>query len=196
MARTERHAITDPSGLRRVLSLVRCIALHMATDGRDAAEVAWHLTGRIGAIGRAALVPAGCGVDLESLVRDELRDCAADREREDIEGPPIRLNTRSAQLVSLAVHELATNAIKFGALCQAQARLQVRWRQDEQTLHFEWRERGVQLPTEAPRAGFGSALVKRMIAAELRGRGEMVFSDEGLHCHIDVPLSEALYADD
>jgi hypothetical protein len=196
MARTESRAITDLAGLRRVLSLVRCIALHMASDGRDSVEVAWHLTGRIGAIGRAALVPVGCGVDLESLVRDELRGCAAGRERDDIEGPTIRLNARSAQLLSLAVHELATNAIKFGALCQAQARLQVRWRQNEQTLHFEWRELGVQLPTQAPRAGFGSALVKRLIAAELRGRGEMIFSDEGLHCYIDVPLSEALYTDD
>jgi two-component system CheB/CheR fusion protein len=196
MARTESSAITDLNGLRRVLSLVRCIALHMAADGRDSAEAAWHLTGRIGAIGRAALASARCGVDLESLVRDELRDCAAGREREDVEGPNIRLNARSAQLVSLAVHELATNAIKFGALCQAQARLQVRWRQDERTLHFEWRELGIQLPAQAPRAGFGSLLVKRLIAAELRGRGEMVFSDQGLHCYIDVPLSEALYTDD
>jgi two-component system, chemotaxis family, CheB/CheR fusion protein len=193
------HQFTDRAALnrriRQVLSTFRSIATHMATHGQNPEESSLHLAGRIGAIGRAALAPVGYGMDLESLVLDELTAHAVIKGGFVVSGPTVRLPESSAQLMSLAVHELATNSVKYGALSQPGARLRVLWRQtireDVLRLHFEWREDGVEM-TGRPRAvGFGSDVVERLIARELRGAGEIVFSPNGVCCTIEVPLSEA-----
>jgi two-component system CheB/CheR fusion protein len=179
----------------RMLSAFRVVATHMANHRRGEDESALHLAGRIGAIGRAALAD-GYGMDLESLVLDELTAHAVKPDQYIVRGVDVHLHDGMAQLMSLAIHELATNAVKYGALAQAGARLRVLWwytgGSESQRLHFEWNEEGVQLPAGAPRpVGFGSDVVQRLIARELRGMGELLFSDSGMRCIIEVPLSEA-----
>src|SRR5580692_5565994 len=100
--------------LRRVLSAFRIVAAHVSARGRSADESASHLAGRIGAIGRAMLAPAFIdGVDLESLVLDELRLHTARPEQFSISGADVRLAPEAADLMSLVIHELATNAVKY-----------------------------------------------------------------------------------
>jgi two-component system, chemotaxis family, CheB/CheR fusion protein len=182
--------------IRRLLAMIRTIAVHMQVQGRDAEESAVHLAGRVGAIGRMALTPIAAGVDLESLVLDELLVHRAHRSGITVEGPEVRLNAKSAELVGLLIHELVTNSLKFGALSQLQTQLCVVWLfsgLEDSRLHIEWRESGVRMPlVTGKKPGFGSQVVKRLIASELHGEGDMLFLREGVLCTIEFPAGEAL----
>ena len=126
--------------IRRLLALIRSIAVHMQLQD-DAADSALHLAGRVGVIGRVALTPIAAGVDMESLVLDELLVHRARRAGIIVEGPEVRLNAKSAELVGLLIHELVTNSVKFGALSQSQTQLRVVWwftGDEDSRLHLEW----------------------------------------------------------
>jgi two-component system, chemotaxis family, CheB/CheR fusion protein len=186
--------------ITRVLSAFRTVAAHMASTRRDQDESALHLAGRIGAIGRAALAD-GYGLDLELLVLDELAAHAVKPDRYVLRGVDVHLDDGAAHLMSLVIHELATNAVKYGALTQPDALLRVLWwytgTSESQRLHFEWNEEGMQLEEREPRQfGFGSAVIQRLIARELHGMGELSFSASGMRCIIEIPLGEAPHLDD
>ena len=182
--------------IRSILLVLRTLAAHMGTSGQTPAESALHLSGRIGAIGRVALAPVFCeGTDLESLVLDELLLQAARTEQFSVGGVEVRLTSKVAELMSLVIHELATNSVKYGALSQSQAKIKVAWeittRRGSSILKFEWLECAVQLMMGAGRiAGFGSEVVERLIARELRGDGQMIFLADGVHYTIEFPLVE------
>jgi two-component sensor histidine kinase len=194
-----RHAISlgdvlDYQRIRRVLSMFRTVAAHMGAHYRSSQDSALHLSGRISAIGRVALAPVYFeGIDLESLVLDELLLQAANPGQFSINGAEVRLTPKAAELMSLVIHELATNAVKYGALSQSKARIRVAWELDHrfgsQVFYFEWREIGVGIETDAPRTpGFGSELIERVIARELKGEGKMAFLPDGVRCTIEIPL--------
>ncbi len=182
--------------IRRLLAVIRSIAVHMQFQGPDAQESALHLAGRVGVIGRVALTPIAAGMDLESLVLDELLLHRVYRSGVTVDGPAVRLNAKAAELLGLLIHELATNSVKFGALSQSQTQLRVLWwfaGPDGSRLHFEWGESGVQMPrATGKKPGFGSQVVKRLIASELHGEGNMLFLREGVLCTAEFPVGEAL----
>src|ERR1700736_6981743 len=92
--------------IRRVLSVFRTMAAHMGAHAGNSEESPLHLSGRIGAIGRAVLSPVFFdGIDLESLVRDELLLHAAAPGQYLIGGPEVRLTPKSAELMSLAIQD-------------------------------------------------------------------------------------------
>jgi two-component sensor histidine kinase len=183
----------------RVLSMLRLVAAHVgARDGNP--NESWHLAGRIGAIGRAIQATGfSDNVDLESLVLDELRLHAARPAQFSISGPEVRLPPDAADMMSLAIHELATNAVKYGALSQSSAKISVGWavvhRFGRQILQFEWLEAGVQIMARAPPTpGFGSDLIHRLIARELKGEGKMTFLADGVRCAIAIPIESGAAA--
>jgi two-component system CheB/CheR fusion protein len=184
--------------IRRLLGVVRSITAHMIVHGQGSEESASHLAGRVSAIGRAALTPPADGTDLESLLLDEFLAYGAQRAPIRLHGPAVRLNAKAAEWLRLAIHELATNSIKFGALSQPEPQLSVAWWISDlpkSLLHIEWSEAGVRMATGAGQsAGFGSEVIKRFIASELRGRGRMQFLSSGILCTIDIPSGEALHA--
>ena len=186
--------------LRRVLSVFRIVAAHVGARGRSSDESASHLAGRIGAIGRAMLAPIFFdGLDLESMVLEELRLHAARPEQLSIGGSEVRLAPNAADLMSLVIHELATNAVKYGALSQSRAKISVGWalvhRFGRQILQFEWLEMGVQIMARGPPTpGFGSELIHRLIARELKGEGKMTFLADGVRCAITFPFESGAAA--
>jgi two-component sensor histidine kinase len=107
------------------------------------------------------------------------------------QGPDLRLPARAAVSLSLALHELCTNAVKYGALSNETGRIQVTWdvidgRGDR--LCLVWQEQGGP-PVHPPQArGFGSRMIERALAAELGGKVELHFLPEGLRCVIEAPL--------
>jgi two-component system CheB/CheR fusion protein len=178
--------------IRRVLWVFRAVEAHMAAHSRNSDDYALHLSGRIAALGRAVLAPVFFdGIDLESLIRDELQ--AAHPTHLIIRGPEARLAPKEAEMMSLAIHELATNAVKFGALSQPQAKIRIIWdityQFGVQLLRFDWLEAGVEVAAASCAPGFGSELIERLIARELRGEGKMTFLPDGVHCTIEIPLS-------
>gem|GEM_PF-305924 len=104
------------------------------------------------------------------------------------EGPDLRLQPKTAVSLALALHELATNAVKYGALSVPEGRVEVRWRVAGDRLNLVWRECGGP-PVEAPtRRGFGTRMIERGLATELGGEVRIDFRPTGLVCEIDAPL--------
>ncbi|HEY2463356.1 MAG TPA: sensor histidine kinase [Steroidobacteraceae bacterium] len=183
--------------IRRLLAVIRAIAVHMQFQGDGAEESALHLAARVGAIGRVALTPIAAGVDLEYLVLDELLVHRAHRSGITVGGPQVRLNAKAAEILGLLIHELVTNSVKFGALSQSRTQLRVVWwfsGPADSRLRLEWAESGVRMPplTTGKKPGFGSQVVKRLIASVLHGEGDMLFLSEGVLCAIEFPTGEAL----
>jgi two-component sensor histidine kinase len=128
------------------------------------------------------------------MVRDELLSQGAGEPRFGIAGPSITLAPKAAEVLTLAVHELATNASKYGALSKPNGAVDVQWhienREGQDWLEFAWLETGVELGLEVPnRKGFGTELVTRRVPYELRGKGEMKLEPGGLRCRIAFPLT-------
>ena len=183
--------------IRRLLAVIRSIATDMHMQGRDVHESARHLADRVGALGRAAVASISNGVDLQSLVLDEFLAHGIAPSAAVVEGPAVQLNAKSAEVMALVIHELATNAIKFGALSQPQSQLSVLWwiaGAAAPHLHFEWAEKGVRMPAmKNYHPGFGSRVVQRLIARELHGDGKLDFLPDGLLCTVEIPSTDALH---
>jgi PAS domain S-box-containing protein len=145
--------------------------------------------------------------DLRETVEDVLapyRDARGDRLA--IAGAPVTLPPQTALTLSLVLHELATNAVKFGALSRPDGRLELSWdvspditgdavapdggdRDAGKMLHVEWRETGGPAVTRPEHRGFGRRLLETGIARELQGWAELRFEPAGVCCRITVPLS-------
>lgn len=126
--------------------------------------------------------------DLGELVKQVLEPYPP--ERFEIDGCPVLLPQKAVVSFSLAIHELATNAVKYGALSGAQGMVSISWtyQVDSARLHFKWVEREGP-PVQPPkRRGFGSRLVERLLAAELRGRSMITYDPAGVICEIEAVL--------
>jgi PAS domain S-box-containing protein len=187
--------------VRNTLAVVRSIIRRTAATSRTAEDFALHLDGRISALGRTEnLVTRDprAGVDLEFLVAEELlAHGAREDDQVSISGPEIRLQPRVAETFGLAVHELATNALKYGALAGPEGRIAITWRVEEGKdgphLVFEWVETNVRVVSPAPRReGFGTELLERTISYELGANASLTFGPGGLRYTIDVPLTDQI----
>lgn len=192
--------------VRNTLAVVRSIARRTAATSDTVEDYAMHLEGRIDAFARvqAAVTrdPTG-GIDLESLVAAELLAYGAHEGRQvvSIKGPSIRLQPKAAETLGLAIHELATNAVKHGALSAERGQVAVEWKVDGDggtpRLVFDWSETGVDISGSNPRRqGFGTELLSRTIGYELSGETKLAFEPVGLHCTISLPITARLVAGD
>lgn len=129
------------------------------------------------------------GASLERVVSDSIEHLAGEAGRFDIEGEPLRLAPRAALALAMALHELGTNAAKYGALSTDGGRVSISWTQEGDGLHLCWRESGGP-PVEPPgRRGFGSRLIERGLAADLGGTATLDFDPSGLRCDIKASLA-------
>ncbi len=130
------------------------------------------------------------GAGLDALVRTSLKPhLGGPRERLSFAGTDIRLKPKSAVAVSMALHELGTNAAKYGALSTGQGSVTVRWTTDEGRFRLNWQESGGPAVAPPRRHGFGTLMIKRGLAAELQGEVEIDYRPAGVVCTIDAPLN-------
>jgi two-component system, chemotaxis family, sensor kinase Cph1 len=128
------------------------------------------------------------GAELSVLLRAML---AAYGNRIALSGPPVRLGPKMTQTLGMAVHELATNAAKHGALSDPAGKVALTWRLEgeaERRLVLDWRERGGPRASQPERRGFGLTFIERSLAHEFGGVVEVDLAQEGLHCRIDVAI--------
>lgn len=185
--------------VRNTLGVVRSIARRSARNSSTVEEYAAHLDGRLSAFARTqAMVtrdPAG-GVDFEYLIAEELASyTASEGEQVRITGPQIRLQPKAAEVVVLAIHELATNAIKYGALSESAGHIEVLWRIDgskDRSLHFSWQERDGPVVQPPQRQGFGTEMLKRTLAFELKATTVLDFDAQGFRYSAVMPLTNKL----
>lgn len=131
------------------------------------------------------------GADLEEIVRGALEPFGRDEGAGlAVSGPRVRLSPRQALSLSLALHELATNASKYGALTAATGQVSVHWRLDAGRLQLTWQETGGPRVVPSARRGFGTRLLERGLAQELDGAVALTFDPEGVRCEIDMPLTQ------
>ena len=186
--------------VRNTLGVVRSIARRSALTSSTVEEYASHLDGRLSAFARSqAFVTRDpeAGVDLEYLVAEELLAYhAREGEQVQVSGPSIRLQPKPAETLVLALHELATNAVKYGALAKPEGRIAVTWQIDRTggtpQLVFEWVEKNGPKIDKPARRGFGSELLEQTLAFELKARTTLSFDPGGLHCKIVIPLGPRL----
>jgi two-component system, chemotaxis family, CheB/CheR fusion protein len=186
--------------VRNTLGVVRSIARRSARTSATVEEYAMHLDGRLNAFARTqAFVTRDpeAGVDLEYMVVEELLSYhAREGEQLQISGPSIRLQPKSAETLALALHELATNAVKYGALTKPEGRVAVTWQIDRDdgtpALVIDWIEKDGPKIGEPSRRGFGSELLEQTLAYELKARTTLRFDPSGLQCRILIPLGQRL----
>jgi PAS domain S-box-containing protein len=183
---------------RNLLSVVYAIANQAirSSDTLDAFKT--KFTSRLRALGRVqGLLAQGedHSIDLLDLVTTELAaHSEADLSSSKIEvtGPHVALPASAAQAMGLALHELATNAIKYGALAQPSGKLQVRWELTETMptpeLVLNWRESGVAV--QAPkRKGYGRELIERALPYQLNAKTQLDYASDGVRCEIVIPMA-------
>jgi PAS domain S-box-containing protein len=175
---------------KNMLAVIQSIATSTLARSKDLESAQEALIGRLHALGHAqefvAAGPRG-GVPLRQLVEAELSPFAA---RAIITGEALVVGGGFAQTFALLIHELATNAAKYGALSAPRGRVVINWRIDrsdpEAQLHLAWMERGGP-PAKSPKnTGLGTVLMSSL------GRSQAEFKDEGFEYALTVPLSEAV----
>ncbi|MEA1830795.1 PAS domain-containing protein [Methylobacterium durans] len=182
--------------VRNILAMIRSIAERSGETAGSVDDYRDRLVGRLRALARTQTLltrAVNAGVDLESLIRVEVEAQAAHEGQFSLGGPKLLLSPKAAEVVTLAVHELATNACKYGAFTHSAGRLSVTWRiareAAEQRLHLDWIETGAIEPLTPPqRRGFGTTLIEQRIPYELQGSGKLGFEPQGLQCRLEFPL--------
>lgn len=179
--------------VKNSLAAIQSIAVQTLRPGDDVAA----FTGRLEVMAKAHNLLSKSrwqGAELSNLLRTML---GAYGERISLTGPPVRLDPKMTQTLGMAVHELATNAVKYGALSAYAGTVALAWRvegEDVPRLVIEWQEQGGP-PAAAPqRNDFGLNFIERSLAHEFGGATELDFRPEGLHCRIDVPLGRSAAA--
>ncbi|MDE2302741.1 MAG: CHASE domain-containing protein [Sphingomonadales bacterium] len=176
-------------------SVISIIALTRRRT-RDLDEFADNLTARILALSATHDLLTGLGwraAPLREVIAVELKPYSEGRDQlVHLEGPELALAPNDALLLGLAIHELATNAGKYGALSVISGEVLIRWELIRPTLaRVCWQERGGPPVPHQRRRGFGTDLLERIVAHELGSGVDLVFATEGVCCTLSVPVRSA-----
>ena len=200
---TERRKAEDDKSLlvaeldhrvKNVLACVAAIAQRSRECSRSADEFLEVLNGRINALANThALLSRSRwqGVGLGELIGMELAFCTKEGSTL-VEGPEVALTAEATQPVAMVLHELATNAAKYGALSNGHGRVSVRWRMPSTgrslgKLVLEWRETGGPLVAAGNGSGYGTSVIRDLIPYELGGAVHYELAREGARCRLEIP---------
>ncbi|MGE0118738.1 MAG: response regulator [Dongiaceae bacterium] len=176
---------------KNLLAVVQSV-LHLS-HAETMSEFIASVDGRIRALSRAHDLLSETrwqSVELGRIVKEEIAPFAADPARAiRAEGPAVSLHPASAQSVALALHELVTNAVKYGALSVPQGAVALSWQLDPEAVVLRWIERGGP-PVRVPgRKGFGTRVISASIEHQLRGSAVFDWHTDGLQCSLTIPRS-------
>ena len=195
---------------RNLIAIVRSTSDKTARASGTLAEFRTRFSDRLDALARVQGLLSRLNnldrVTFDELIKAEMAAMDSDPTKVTLEGPPgIRLRSSTVQTLAMALHELATNAMKYGALGQPDARLAVTWRWepsgegDEPWLHIDWRETNVTMaPIGAALRGTGQGreLIERALPYQLSAKTNYELGADGVHCTISLPVSATAASED
>jgi two-component sensor histidine kinase len=174
------------------LTVVASIAKQSARSARGIEAFQDSFQKRLYGLARSTdlLIAGGvAGVEFRELLLAQIEPFqAGDPGRVEISGPPFRLDNQAAQMLGMALHELATNASKYGAFSLPEGRLAANWRIDGATFHFDWRERVPRFRKRPERRGFGTEVIERMLKGALSATAERTWHGDGLEWRFEIPV--------
>jgi two-component sensor histidine kinase len=182
--------------VKNSLATVQSVAVQTLRNAKDTREASVLFEARLMALARAhdVLTQENWeGARLKAIVAGAIAAFqASGDDRFDVNGPDVWVSPQFALALAMALHELGTNAVKYGALSNGSGRVEVVWsvlgRGSGRRLVLGWRESGGP-PVKAPeRRGFGSRLIERSLASDLGGEARMDFAPTGLVCTIEARL--------
>jgi two-component sensor histidine kinase len=185
---------------KNLLAVVQAMSRQTAAGATSVEEFQRKFAARLQALSMAhdLLVSQDWrGASLRELVRAQLAYCM-DVPRDDIaehariEGPKIMLKPEAAQNVGLALHELAANALSYGALSVPDGSVSLKWGFEDDRLNIEWRESGGPTLVAPPKEGFGHKVVKKLVAQALDGEATLSFPPDGLIWTLSIPAGFAM----
>jgi len=177
--------------IKNLFAMVQALAYQTPAPTPDAYKDAF--------LGRVKALAVSQGILLESeWQRADLRQLLAGlllphlhghEERIEMSGPAAPLSKDQTSALALVVNELATNAMKYGALSNETGRVMLTWEVGDDRLHLKWRELGGPEVNPEPETGFGTLLIEQLSGQQLGGRAEQTFDPSGLLVQIEFPLS-------
>ncbi len=181
--------------VKNTLAIVSAIASQSIKTANTLEEAGKSIADRLHALGvaqdllvRERWTGAGCLTLIESAVK-AFQSKGLDQFA--IAGENILVSSGSAVSLSMVIHELCTNAVKYGALSSANGRIAISWTVEQEPKRFRlrWIERGGPLVVEPTRKSFGSKLIEQALPGQLQGEARLHFAPEGLICDVNIPLS-------
>lgn len=203
---SERRAAEQKTGLlldeldhrvKNILAIVSAVVTQTAKGSITPEAFAAEIEGRIQSIAKAHTLLSRAGqseIALRALITTELAPYDRQEGTLVIAGPDVALKPKAGLALAMAIHELASNAAKYGALSTVSGRLEVRWTvtsgTDKEILALAWTESGGPAVQPPVRRGFGTTLIERALTHELDAEVRREFAVPGLRCTIEIPLTE------
>lgn len=180
--------------MKNTLQVIQAVIRRTARAQQSVSVFERSLLGRVGAMSRAHDLLAEehwLGAEMNAVVTQEVTSFDAGGAIT-ARGPRLRLNPRAALSIALVIHELGTNASKYGALSAPEGKIAVTWQAErsgsEPTIVLRWEEAGGPKVSPPNSKGFGSMLIESSISYELEGQAHLDYRTDGLVCVISIPL--------
>jgi light-regulated signal transduction histidine kinase (bacteriophytochrome) len=184
--------------VKNTIANIQALVVHTSRSAESLTGFVQGLDGRIQSMAKAHSLLSQSrweGVSVDKMMHEELDAYANGHRAIHLTGPHMLLTPKSALSLSLAVHELATNAAKFGSLSTPDGRVSVTWRLSaDRGIELSWAETGGPLVNRPNRRGFGSTLIERALAMETGGTASIHYLRTGVVCDIFLPPSSVAAA--
>mgnify|MGYP002621446254 FL=1 len=176
--------------MRNALTMVGAIATMSLRHATGLDEARQQLSQRLAALGRTqSFLSADAAGDahISELISEAFSAHPNLRQKIEVDGEDFRLVSSQALALSLALNELITNSIKYGALSKPEGRIDIRWNCTE--FRFLWREAGVGVGEAPSREGFGTKVLMQFVPASFSGRARMLYGSDGLIYELEAPAA-------
>ena len=178
--------------VKNTLAMVQSIAGHSARGAGSTDDFMMTFRGRLRAVSAChdlLVETEHRSAAMDDLIARQVRPYSGEGERVSLSGPDIDVPGELAHALSMVLHELATNASKYGALSTGQGRVEVAWDHSDEHLHLTWTERGGPAVRAPERRGFGSRLISQSLEHTFDARVDVTFEPEGLQARFAIPHS-------
>jgi two-component sensor histidine kinase/NO-binding membrane sensor protein with MHYT domain len=188
--------------VKNVLARVVAVVHSARESSHSMTELVAKLEGRIHSMANAHALLSRArwqGVGLVDVVRNELAPYA-NADNLSVDGPDLVMKAEATQVVAMVLHELVTNAAKYGALSTADGKVSVRWDRrfngnPEPEVLIEWQENGGPKAVIPAHEGYGTSVIRDLIPYELGGTVDLAYTTSGVRCKIEIPSEQTTSGD-